>query len=96
MRGEPYVSHLDHQATQRIKIELSKGVRYAVVAVCDQYCSGIDLELSNSGGGDVDIEQKDRAIVMVTPRETATLGIQVTMTDCSENPCYYGIGIFAK
>lgn len=25
MRGEPYVSHLDHQATQRIKIQFSKG-----------------------------------------------------------------------
>lgn len=96
LRGEPYVSHLDHQATQRIKIELSKGVRYAVVAVCDQYCSGIDLELSNSGGDDVDIEQKDRSIVTVNPRATASLGLEVTMADCSENPCYYSIGIFAK
>ena len=96
MRGEPYVSHLDHQATQRIKIQFSKGSSYAVVLVCDQYCSRADLALSNNAGGDVDIEQKDRSIVAVTPRETATLGIQVTMTDCSENPCYYSIGIFAK
>lgn len=96
MRGEPYVSHLDHQATQRIKIQFSKGSQYAVVLVCDQYCSGADLALSNKDGNDVDIEQKDRAIVTVNPRETATLGIQVTMTECSENPCYYGIGIFAK
>ena len=96
MRGEPYVSHLDHQVTQRIKIQFSKGSRYAVVLVCDQYCSGVDLTLFNNTGSDVDIEQKDRGIVTVTPRETATLGIQVTMTECSENPCYYGIGIFAK
>ena len=96
MRGEPYVSHMDHQATQRIKIEFSKGSRYAVVLACDEYCSGADLTLSNKDGADVEIEQKGRSIVTVDPHETATLGIQVTMTECSENPCYYGIGIFAK
>ncbi|HEV2852985.1 MAG TPA: hypothetical protein VHC97_09305 [Thermoanaerobaculia bacterium] len=96
LRGEPYVSHMEAQASERIRIQLAKGVTYVLVSVCDQYCSGIDLTLSKDGGEDVQIERKDRAIVMATPREAVTLGLEVTMAECSEAPCYYGIGIFTK
>jgi hypothetical protein len=96
LRGEPYVSHMDGQASERIRIQLAKGVTYALVAVCDQYCSGIDLALSKNRGDGVQIERTDRAILIVTPREAVTLGLEVTMADCSEEPCYYGIGIFTK
>lgn len=96
LRGEPYVSHMDGRSSERIRIQLAKGVTYALVSVCDQYCSGIDLGLSKDGGDDVQIERQDQATVVVTPRKAVALGIQVTMADCSEEPCYYGIGIFTK
>lgn len=96
LRGEPYVNHMDGKASDRIRIQLAKGVTYALVSVCDQYCSGMDLDLSKDAGSKIQVERKDRAIVMVTPRETTTVGIEVTMADCSVDPCYYGIGIFTR
>ncbi|HKI05806.1 MAG TPA: hypothetical protein VKK31_27750 [Thermoanaerobaculia bacterium] len=94
--GAPHVSHLDRQATERIDIVTTRGVSYALISVCDEYCSGLDLALLNDEGGAVDVERKDRSIVTVTPRTTAPVSLRVTMTDCSEEPCHYGIGIFAK
>jgi hypothetical protein len=96
LRGEPYVSHMNGQTSERIRIQLTKGTSYALVPVCDQYCSGIDLDLLKDSGDGVQFERKDHGILMMTPREGVTVGIEVTMADCLVDPCYYGIGIFTK
>jgi hypothetical protein len=92
--GDPYISHLDRQATERIDFQTTKGVSYVLVPVCDQYCSGIDLAVVDEEG--VDVEKKEGAILLVTPRTIDPVSLRVTMTDCSENPCYYGLAIFRK
>jgi hypothetical protein len=96
LMGEPYISHLSQQATERIDIQATRGVSYVVISVCDQYCTGIALALVKSEGVTVEAERKDRSIVTVTPRTTAPVSLRVTMTECSEEPCYYGVGIFRK
>lgn len=96
LMGEPYVSHLGQEATERIDIQATRGDSYVLVSVCDEYCTDIDLALVKGEGETVEAGRKDRSIVTVTPRTTAPISLRLTMTECSEEPCYYGLGIFVK
>ena len=93
--GDPYISHLDRQESERIDFQTTRGVSYVLVPVCDQYCSGVDLAVVDEEGT-VDVERKAPSILLVTPRTIDPVSLRVTMADCSEEPCYYGIAIFRK
>jgi len=97
LMGEPYISHLGQEATERIDIQTTRGASsYVVVSVCDEYCTDIDLALVKGDGETIEAGRKDRSIVTVTPRTTAPINLRLTMTGCSEEPCYYGLGVFVK
>jgi hypothetical protein len=76
---------------------LQAGTVYIVTAVCDRDCSDIDLRVFRNGtlvGSDT--EEDDRPMVRVAPLVTRLYTIRATMAACSDSPCYYGIGIYAR
>ena len=79
-------------------LTLHSGTAYALVGVCDNDCSDLDMVLYDADGGQVDsdVQTDDVPIVQVTPRETMRYRVKVIMATCKTNPCWYGIGVYGK
>jgi len=79
-------------------LNLHAGTTYALIGVCDQDCTDIDLRLYDSDGDEVDSDLKtdDKPIVQIAPRVTGEYRVKVTMASCSTSPCFYGVGVYGK
>lgn len=93
-----YTGQLNNHESESLTLGLRSGNDYAIVGVCDEDCSDIDLRLFDEDGDeiDADVETHDKPIVTVTPRESGKYRIRVIMASCSTSPCYYGVGVFGK
>jgi hypothetical protein len=77
-------------------VTLSAGFSYALFAVCDVDCSDIDLSLFD-GMGDLiveDTEIDDAPVIEFTVTGSGDFTLDVTMFECSTEPCYYGVALF--
>lgn len=97
-KTDTYDGSLDHDASESLSLSLRAGRQYALLAVCDNDCTDIDLRLYNSSDKevDVDIEDDDNPIVVVAPERDGKYRLKITMAKCSASPCFYGVGLFAK
>ena len=95
---EPYVDAMETGITHSLTVVLEGGVDYTIVGVCDQDCSDLDLELfdGNENSIGADYETDDLPVVGVTPAWTSEFTLDVHMSGCSTEPCYYGVGVFAN
>ena len=93
-----YTGSLGNHDSESLTITLREGISYALVAVCDEDCSDIDLRLFDSDGDEVDsdVENDDTPIVQAAPSRTGKYRVKVIMASCSTSPCFYGVGVFAK
>jgi len=89
---------LDDDESESFTLELDAGRSYAMIGVCDEDCTDIDLRLYDDAGREVDadIEMDDYPVVEVQPVRTAVYRVKVIMATCSTSPCFYGVGVFAK
>lgn len=92
------IDRLNSRGTDSFTVTLRRGLQYAVISVCDQDCSDIDVTVYDENENEVgrDTQADDKPIVAVTPRRTGQFRIKIRMYRCNRNPCYYGIGIFGK
>ena len=92
------VDYLNESETDDYTITLTKGVTYKIVAVCDNDCEDIDLCIWDENGNRIDCDESedDYPVLEVTPRWTGEFSFRVTMYDCGNNPCYFGIGVFTE
>jgi len=95
---DPFIDSTGAGTTDSLSVTLYKGVSYTLVGVCDEDCSDLDLELFNAKGHSIDSDYAgdDFPIVEVTPAKTSRFTLNVQMFSCSNEPCYYGIGVFAQ
>jgi len=95
---EPYVRKLyrSDSFTKYVTLQLDKDTSYAILGVCDEDCTDIDLHLYDEGEHlvDKDIKPDDKAIVTVTPKWTGEFHLKVTLPKCSAYRCTVGIGVF--
>lgn len=89
---------LDHQRYIDYTATLSKGVNYAIVAVCDQDCLDVDLALYDGDGELVTQDESEDDVPVVEFKVTrgGDFTLRVTMYHCEENPCYYGVGLYGR
>lgn len=89
---------LDQGESEEFELSLDGGKQYVIVGFCDGDCSDMDLELTTSGGDavDSDFAEDDYPVVMVEPSRSATYNLRVVIAACSAEPCYYGVGVFAR
>jgi hypothetical protein len=89
---------LGDDQSDSFSLELVEGRSYALLGVCDEDCSDLDLRLLDEDGNeiDADVEADDYPVVEVRPRRTARFRVRVIMTTCSTSPCFYGVGVFGK
>ena len=97
-RTDTYDGTLNNESSESLTLSLRAGRQYAILAVCDNDCSDIDLRIygSNDKEIDSDIENDDKPVVMVTPDSDGKFRLKITMAKCSTSPCFYGVGLFAK
>jgi len=95
---DSYIDRLDDNSEERLTFNLKKGMTYAIVGVCDEDCSDIDLELYDENGNSISVDRgsDDYPIVEVTPARTGQFSLEVDMYSCSASYCYYGISIFSQ
>jgi hypothetical protein len=98
MTHELYTGSLRADEAESVTLTLHAGTAYALVGVCDNDCSDLDLRLFDADGDQVDsdVQRDDTPIVQVTPRETAQYRVKAIMAACRTSPCFYGIGVFGK
>ena len=74
---------------------LVQGNSCAIVAVCDDDCSRLQLTLLSPSGSDIAKERNSESLPTLhfTAATTAVYGIRVVMEGCRWNPCWYAIAV---
>jgi len=95
---EPYIGSLPDGETSLHRLRLEGGHSYALIGVCDNDCSDLDMRVYDRDGDEVgsDTQADDTPVVTVTPRRTATYTVRAIMATCSSEPCRYGIGVYGR
>ena len=72
--------------------DLRAGVHYAVVGVCDENCSDIDLRLFGPTAAKLaeDVQQNATPVLEFTAPAAGRYRLQIEMVACSANPCAWG------
>ncbi len=94
----PFISRLNHRRYEDVTVNLRRGIGYAIIGVCDEDCSDLDLELYDDNGNLIsyDTKRNSTPFVGVTPNRSARFTVRVIMSRCSNAPCRYGIGFFGR
>lgn len=98
MTHEIKTGSLRDDANEYFSLELDAGRAYAVVGVCDEDCTDMDLQLFNPEGTQVDSDMQtdDVPIVDAQPAVAARYRVKVSMAACTTSPCFYGVAVFGK
>jgi hypothetical protein len=74
---------------------LLQGVPYAIIAVCDDDCSRLQLTLLSASGSEIAKERNSESLPTLhfTPDTTTVYGIRVVMEGCRWNPCWYAVAV---
>lgn len=88
---------LDEGYAEEFEVTLQEGFTYALVGVCDEDCSDLDLTLYDGDGYFVveDTEVDDAPVIEFTVTRSGSFTLDVTMYTCGVEPCYYGVALFA-
>jgi len=96
--GDKIVSSLRASDSEDHFIEFVDGRDYVMVAVCDVDCSDIDLHLYSQSGSQVgeDTETDDVPVIELQNVNGGRYRLEVSMYTCSNEPCFYAVGVYAK
>jgi len=74
---------------------LAQHTPYAIIAVCDDDCSRLQLTLLTSSGSEIAKERNSESLPTLhfTAETTAVYAIRVVMEGCRWNPCWYAIAV---
>ena len=109
--GEVWVDYLDPAADGRaykhkeFPFSGGKDGQYVVMALCDEFCSDIDLLLYPRGGVDAqakplqaDTETDAEPLLLPgllgPPLEDGDYDVEVRMYSCEEVYCYFAVGLY--
>ena len=95
---EYWIDSLATRETTSFIFELDEGWEYRIFSVCDVDSSDLDLALYDENGNEIstDVASDDWPVVEVRPRWTGKFELEVGMYHCSNEPCYFGIGIVGR
>jgi type II secretory pathway pseudopilin PulG len=95
---EMITGSLNDDASETMRINLQGGGRYAIVGVCDNDCSDFDLRIWGPDGTklDEDIETDDTPVLEFVAPVTGQYRLSVEMPSCRQNPCYWGVQVYAR
>jgi len=96
--GDPITGSLNSGARENYMIQLQAGVAYAIVGVCDNDCTDVDLRIWDGNGNKLaeDIATDDTPVLQFTSTTSGQYRVSVEMATCSTNPCYWGFQVFRR
>ena len=96
--GAPAMGSLNDDASEGVLVQLNGGMRYAILGVCDNDCTDVDLRVYDPFGNMLgeDILVDDHPVVEFTAGSTGQFRVNVMMATCNTNPCYYGVQVYAR
>ncbi|GJD20991.1 unknown protein [Rivularia sp. IAM M-261] len=95
---KPFIDKLTHDDYDNITLNLRAGTSYGIIGVCDRDCRDLDIALYDSRGNLIasDLQDDDTPFIRINANRSGTYRIRVDMASCSNNPCYYGVGVFGR
>ena len=95
---DPVTGSLNSAARESMMINLTGGTRYAIVGVCDNDYSDVDLRIWDPSGTKLaeDIMTDDTPVLEFTATTTGQYRVSVEMATYSTNPCYWGFQVFSR
>ncbi|MEL6344753.1 MAG: PPC domain-containing protein [Myxococcota bacterium] len=88
---------LDAQTATTVPVNLPAGYEYALMGVCDNDCSDLDLTVSKGGMElSVDSSRDDWPVVTITPTGSAAYDVKVAMFQCSTSNCGYQLTVWRR
>jgi len=96
--GQLYTGSINDDADANLTVTLSAGAQIAILGVCDNDCSDVDLQIYGQDGTKIgeDLDTDDYPVVAFTTQYAGTYRVRVMMATCNTNPCYYGVQVFAN
>lgn len=93
-----YTGSVKNEEADNLTLTLRAGTAYAIIAVCDNDCTDIDLRIydENDKEIDSDVQDDDNPIVTVSPAADGKFRLKVIMAKCSTSPCFFGVGVYGK
>jgi len=94
----PVMGSLNDDARESVLIQLTSGMRYAILGVCDNDCTDVDLRVQDPMGNTVgeDLAVDDTPVVEFVAGQAGQYRVTVMMATCNTNPCYYGVQVFSR
>jgi hypothetical protein len=73
-------------------------VSYRFVGECDSKCYDLDLTLYDRNGNviDSDLGYDNTPVVSVTPAWIGQFRVHVSMANCENDYCGYGVGVYIR
>jgi len=95
---EPMMGSLNAAANETMMVNLQGGVRYAIVGVCDEDCTDVDLRIWAPDNTKLaeDILTDDTPVLEFTATVTGQYRLSVEMAACRTSPCYWGVQIYKR
>ena len=92
----PVMGSLNHGARESVLLNMTAGVHYAILGVCDNDCTDVDLRVNDPIGDLVgeDLATDDHPVVEFIASNTGEYRVTIMMATCNTNPCYYGVQVF--
>ena len=86
---------LNTEESASFEAPLVEGESYAIVAVCDDDCTRLELTLLTPSGSELAKDRNGESLptLRFTPSRTMTYGVRVVMEGCRWNPCWYGVAV---
>lgn len=94
----PVVKHsgvLNADEAASFQTTLVQGIAYAIVAVCDDDCTRLQLTLLSASGSEILKERNSESLPTLhyTAPAAANYGIRVVVEGCRWNPCWYAVAV---
>jgi hypothetical protein len=93
-----YTGSLNDGRSEMVELDLAVGMEYQIMGACDADCSDLDLTLYDGNGNEIDSDllDDDVPVVSVVVSRSGRFRLRVSMAECSQEPCRYGIGAFGR
>jgi hypothetical protein len=97
-RTDTFEGSLDKDGSESLRFSLRGGREYALLAVCDDDCSNVDLRLYGENDKEIgaSVGADGTPVITVKPEANGKFRLKISMVQCASSPCYYGVGLFAK
>lgn len=104
VRGSPHppvatkTGVLNAEESAWLTVTLSRGVSYAIIGVCDNDCSRLQLVLTTPDHNELasDRSSENFPILRFTPAAAQVFRVKVVMEACQVSPCWYGMAVVER